>query len=90
MTGPKSWISCAVDSLISAGLVAKDANPADGRSWILSLTAAGKRRARKLQRALDTHATGLLAHLTAAERTHVANALQLLYDALEEDAGFGP
>lgn len=74
----------------SAGFVAKGAHPTDGRSWILSLTAAGKRRARRLQRALDAHAAGLLAHLPAAERARVADVLQLLRDALEEDAGVGP
>ena len=82
----KSWISRAVDALASGGLVAKGANPDDGRSWILSLTSTGKRCARRLQKALDDHAAGLLAHLTAAERALVANSLQLLRDALVKDA----
>lgn len=82
----KSWISRSLDALTSAGLVAKGINPADGRSSILSLTPSGKRRARRLQQALDDHAAELFTHLTAAERARVADALQLLRDALVKDA----
>lgn len=83
----KSWVSRAVDSLLEEGLVAKKANPADARSWIVSLTAAGRRRVEQLEDSLDAHVGGLLSSLTGAERAQVTHSLQLVLSALRLDAG---
>jgi DNA-binding MarR family transcriptional regulator len=81
----KSWVSRAIDALVERGLVAKEANPSDARSWILSLTAAGKRKFRDLNLSLDSHAAQLLGKLGAKDRQDVQRALSLLLDALRED-----
>jgi DNA-binding MarR family transcriptional regulator len=83
----KSWISRAVEALVGEGLVMKKANPSDARSWMVSLTAAGKRRVEQLNATLDAHATDLLASLTSAQRLQITNSLQLVLDALRVDAG---
>jgi len=83
----KSWISRAVDTLVAEGLVAKKANPDDARSWIVTLTAAGRRRVQQLNETLDAHATQLLLSLSDAERAQVTRSLQVVLDALRIDAG---
>ena len=83
----KSWISRAVDALVEEGLVAKKPNPDDARSWIVTLTAAGKRRVQQLNEQLDAHATQLLSSLTEVERAQVTRSLKLVLDALRIDAG---
>jgi len=81
----KSWVSRAVDTLVERGLLAKEPNPEDGRSWMLLLTAAGKRRVKELNASLDGHANQLLARLSAREQEDVQRALALLLDVLRED-----
>jgi DNA-binding MarR family transcriptional regulator len=81
----KSWISRAVDSLVALELVAKEPNPADARSWIVTLTAAGKRRVKALNATLDGHAEQLLADLDAQDRQQVRHALQVLLKQLRQD-----
>jgi DNA-binding MarR family transcriptional regulator len=83
----KSWVSRALDSLVKDGLVAKNDHPSDARSWIVSLSAGGKRRVAQLNTALDTHATQLLAKLATGERVEVTRSLQLILSALRSDAG---
>jgi len=81
----KSWTSRAVEGLVEAGLVAKQDNPIDGRSWIVALTAAGQRRVRELNTTLHDHADQLLESLSAREREAVHRSLLLLLKALRED-----
>jgi len=81
----KSWISRAVDSLVTLDLIAKKPNPADARSWIVTLTAAGKRRVKTLNATLDGHAKQLLASLPEAERQKVNHALLVLLKQLRQD-----
>jgi len=83
----KSWVSRAIDTLVEEGLVAKTDHPRDARSWIVSLTTAGKRRVERLNEALDSHATQLLSSLHAAERQQVKQSLQLILGVLRTDAG---
>jgi len=82
----KSWISRAVDSLLERGLVAKEPNPADARSWIVTLTAAGKRRVKELNATLDGHAEQLLANVSERDRKEVNRALLVLLKVLRNDA----
>jgi DNA-binding MarR family transcriptional regulator len=86
----KSWISRAVDALVAEGLVAKKANPEDARSWMVSLTAGGRRRVQQLNETLDAHAMQLLASMTAAERAQVTRSLQMILEALRSEAGIDP
>ena len=81
----KSWTSRALEGLVEAGLVRKQDHPADARSWIVGLTAAGERRVRDLNRTLDQHAEQLLESLSERERESVHKSLLLLLKALRED-----
>jgi DNA-binding MarR family transcriptional regulator len=82
----KSWVSRAVDAMVERGLVTKEPNPADARSWLVTLTAAGARTVAALNRTLDEHAEKLLETLNERERAAVRNSLLLLMKALREDA----
>ena len=81
----KSWVSRAVDAMVERGLVTKEPNPADARSWLVTLTAEGERTVKELDRTLDEHAGQLLGSLTARERADVERSLLLLMKALRED-----
>ena len=81
----KSWISRAVDAMVERGLARKEPNPADARSWLVTLTKEGERTALELNRTLDTHAEELLAALSERERAGVQHALALLMNALQAD-----
>ena len=82
----KSWVSRAVETMVERGLVTKEANPADARSWLVTLTADGERTVAELDRTLDEHAEKLLETLNERERAAVENSLLLLMKALREDA----
>lgn len=81
----KSWVSRAVDAMVERGLVSKQANPADARSWLVTLTAEGRRTVAELDHTLDDHAETLLGALSARERAAVEASLQLLLGALQVD-----
>ena len=81
----KSWVSRAVDAMVERGLVTKEPNPADARSWLVTLTAEGERTVKELDRTLDEHADHLLGSLSARERADVERSLLLLMKALRED-----
>ena len=81
----KSWVSRAVDAMVERGLVTKEPNPADARSWLVTLTADGVRTVAELNRTLDEHAEQLLGSLNDRERAAVENSLLLLMKALRED-----
>ena len=81
----KSWVSRAVEAMVERGLVTKEPNPADARSWLVTLTLEGRRTVDELNRTLDTHAEQLLASLNARQRADVENSLGLLMQALQAD-----
>jgi DNA-binding MarR family transcriptional regulator len=81
----KSWVSRAVDAMVDRGLVTKEPNPADARSWLVTLTAEGERTVAALNRNLDEHAEKLLETLNERERAAVENSLLLVLKALRED-----
>lgn len=81
----KSWVSRAVEAMVERGLVTKEPNPADARSWLVTLTGEGRRTVDELNRTLDDHAEQLLASLNARERAAVEHSLWLLMKALHED-----
>jgi DNA-binding MarR family transcriptional regulator len=81
----KSWVSRAVDAMVERGLVTKEPNPLDARSWLVTLTDDGVRTVEDLNQTLDAHAQQLLGSLSARERAAVENSLLLLLKALRED-----
>lgn len=81
----KSWVSRAVEAMAARGLVSKEPNPQDARSWLVTLTADGERTVRELNQTLDDHAQRLLARLSARERDTVETSLLTLLKALRED-----
>lgn len=81
----KSWVSRAIDRLVAGGLVRRDANPADARSRVVSLTADGRRRVTMLNEMLDEHAEQLLGKLSVRDRVDVQRALLVLLKVLRED-----
>jgi DNA-binding MarR family transcriptional regulator len=81
----KSWVSRAVEAMAARGLVTKEPNPSDARSWLVTLTADGERTVAELDRTLDAHAQSLLATLSAPERAAVETSLLTLLKALRAD-----
>ena len=81
----KSWVSRAVEAMVERGLVTKEPNPADARSWLVTLTLEGASRVDELNRTLDAHAEELLSSLSDRERLAVETSLLLLMKALQED-----
>lgn len=81
----KSWVSRAVDAMVERGLVSKQPNPADARSWLVTLTDEGLRTFDELNQTLDAHAEQLLASLSQREHAAVEQSLRLLMKALQED-----
>jgi DNA-binding MarR family transcriptional regulator len=83
----KSWVSRAVDGLAARGLVKKEPNPLDARSWLVTLTVDGVDRLQALNHTLDTHAAQLLGRLSARDRRAVERSLRLLLEALRQGGG---
>lgn len=81
----KSWVSRAVEAMAARGLVTKEPNPSDARSWLVTLTADGVRTVNELNDTLDTHAGQLLGRLGERNRAAVEKSLLLLLQALRED-----
>jgi amino-acid N-acetyltransferase len=78
----KGWISRAVETLVAAGSVSKQASEQDRRSVSLRLTPAGQLRAAALEQDLNSHAAQLLARIPLERHAQVQESLQLLLDAL--------
>jgi DNA-binding MarR family transcriptional regulator len=81
----KSWVSRAVEALVARGLVIKEPNPADARSWLVTLTDEGVQTVNDLNATLDAHAAQLLACLSERDRAAVERSLSLLLKALRQD-----
>lgn len=71
-------VSRLAAALVKAGLVERQADPADRRAVRLTLTPAGRRRARAMRRALLDAARELLEPLPEERRAAVAAALDEL------------
>ena len=78
----RSRVSRVVDELVRAGLVERQPNPSDGRSAYAAITPDGRARLRAAAptylAGIERHFTG---HLTAAEVTTVAKALDKVLQA---------
>ncbi len=78
----KTWASRLVARLEKRGLLKRTDHPEDGRSWLLELTAKGRKEHDVLERTLNEHAVNLLGCVPTAERALVERALVHLRDAL--------
>jgi DNA-binding MarR family transcriptional regulator len=82
----KSWVSRAIDTLFNDGIVDKRPNADDARSWLVALTAKGRRRFAELNHTLDEHANRVLRSLSAEELATVNRSLEIVLRALRADA----
>ena len=78
----KTWSSRLVARMEKRGLIARVDHPDDGRSWLIELTARGRREHGALENSLNEHAVNLLGCVPAAERANVERSLVHLRDAL--------
>ena len=67
-----------INELADRGLVQRAPDPSDRRRNIISLTTAGKRQLRRLEKQLDATQEQLLAPLSAAERAQLTELLSRL------------
>ncbi|WP_309133861.1 MarR family transcriptional regulator [Cellulomonas sp.] len=67
-----------VNCLVERGLVRKDEHPTDGRQVVVTLTEAGEAEVAETRRRRDAWLSARLAGLTAAERTTLVQAAELL------------
>ena len=82
MSLEKTWASRLVVRMEKRGLIRRVAHPEDGRSWLIEVTAKGRREQSAIETTLNEHAVNLLNCVPAAERANVERALILLRDAL--------
>jgi N-acetylglutamate synthase-like GNAT family acetyltransferase/DNA-binding MarR family transcriptional regulator len=82
----KAWISRAVESLVSDGVVSKAPHDTDKRSVQLSLTALGRIRAEKLEHTLNAHAAQVFEHIPLEKHAQIHDSLAILIDALQQGA----
>lgn len=76
----RSDVVAALDELDSDGLIARTPDPVDRRRNVVTVTAAGKRRLKKLHRIVDEVQDAFVAPLTAAERKTLVRLLGRIVD----------
>jgi len=86
----KSWTSRAVDGLVDEGLLTKAVNPHDRRTITIALSAMGNVRYAELNQTLNHLSERMMRHIPIEQQANVANALQLLLQALEAEVAAGP
>jgi DNA-binding MarR family transcriptional regulator len=77
---PRSLTS-TVDALEADGLVTRTTHPADRRSTLLTITAAGRRQLSAMRHVMGPSAAKLLSSLTAAQRRDMAQILEQMRTA---------
>lgn len=79
-----STVSGLIGQMISAGLVARDVDPADRRASVVTLTGAGRDQLAAWTTAHERRMDAALASLDDASRAAVANALPALFQLAEK------
>ncbi|WP_051709775.1 MarR family winged helix-turn-helix transcriptional regulator [Andreprevotia chitinilytica] len=79
----KSWVSRAVDKLVTQGWVERQPNPADRRGVLLQLTEAGRAEALAVEAVLESHAESVLARVPVTKLPAVLDALAVLRQAFD-------
>ncbi|MDN0085341.1 MarR family transcriptional regulator [Crenobacter sp. SG2305] len=78
----KSWVSRAIDRLVAQGWVNKAPSRHDGRVVELTLSAAGRKEAARIEALLDEHATTVLERLDDDQRAALVSAMRALAEAV--------
>jgi DNA-binding MarR family transcriptional regulator len=78
-----STVSRQVSALVTAGLLAKSADPSDGRASVVSLTQYGREALGRIQAIRSTWFQGLLTDWESPETTEFVARLRALGDALD-------
>jgi DNA-binding MarR family transcriptional regulator len=79
-----STLSRAVDGLVKAGMLLREEDPENRRRQIVSLSAAGKAKAKSINSICDRYYEGLLGTLPAKDSKAVVAALPLFVKAMRE------
>ena len=82
----KSWTSRAVDVLVEAGLLIKEAGAPDRRTIRITFSPTGMARYTDLKDTLNAQAERVLGRIPANEQANVYHALKLLQEALRAEA----
>jgi len=77
----RSDVAGVMNILSADGYVERVSDPTDRRRNVVTITAAGRRQLRRLDRALDGVQDELLAPLSATERTELARLLTKVFHA---------
>jgi MarR family 2-MHQ and catechol resistance regulon transcriptional repressor len=83
-------VGVVIDNLLAAGLLEKRPNPADGRSRLVSLTAAGGRKIRAYYPRHRDELSRLMAGVDRTEKKRLIKALAVLRRCLDENAAQMP
>lgn len=72
----KGALSKIVARLQGAGLLVRETSPGDARSWLLTLSAAGRRLVPELAALADENDLAFFGHLDATERARLIDAMR--------------
>jgi DNA-binding MarR family transcriptional regulator/N-acetylglutamate synthase-like GNAT family acetyltransferase len=80
------YVSRLLKDLLRRGLVSRRRNAADGRSWIIALTAKGKASFAKLDKMAEAAAAEILGELAPAHAGQIAASMKMIEAALGGEA----
>lgn len=80
----KSAMTRLIDGLETRGWVSRDKDNDDGRRVVVSLTADGKKEAKRLSRLTEQSVARILGSIPAAERDQAIRTIHLLRQAAEQ------
>jgi DNA-binding MarR family transcriptional regulator len=84
---PKANVTSIIDRLVDKGLISRQENPDDRRSYILSLTVAGKSQVERLREIGVAKIKGVLERMPGSALVSLQMGLEALIKALEEEGG---
>jgi len=82
---PKANVTSIIDRLVEKGLISRQENPDDRRSYILSLTEEGKSQVERLREIGAAKIKGVLKRMPDSALTSLQMGLEALIKALEEE-----
>jgi len=82
---PKANVTSIIDRLVEKGLISRQENPDDRRSYILSLTEAGKSQVERLREIGAAKIKGVLERMPDSALISLQMGLEALIKALEEE-----
>ena len=82
---PKANVTSIIDRLVGKGLISRQENPDDRRSYILSLTEEGKNQVERLREIGAAKIKGVLKKMSDNALVSLQMGLEALIQALEEE-----